>query len=486
MLHLATLLASAMLMATPASANPLAESWRTHLSASPVASLPPSPLTCAGGGTADCNFDDAWDCSMPWLGQAVATILTGGVAEYYKDRFSMACVRHDGCYRHGKATYGLSRTQCDNMFYEDMKKTCAPIASWSSVLSAGITSAGCSEAAGAYYKAVQNFGESHYHGSTSTRCYYDRRNENAHVHAIDSAGKFGSADHRYMWSSGWWVVSAYNATATSDNLLLLKPGNGSVHLHRPVENGAVAHRIADYDWSSGWTTAKGYRVGDRNFLFLLKAKNGVAQVREVADDGKVGAKVKEYNWSDGWTSAEFYEVAGKSFVFLLKGQDLRLRYMLDLFKLPTPGGSGLARVYELNPDGTLGKMVKEYDWSAGWSIATPFAVNGKKFMLLLKSDNGSVHVHEINDDGSIGRKVDDRNWSSGWTVAEAYEINGQTFVFLLKSAGGAAKIYQMKADGSIGALVTEYDWSDGWTSATFYRVNDRLYALLVKAVEGGK
>jgi hypothetical protein len=433
----------------------------------------------------ECNFDDAWACSNPWIVQALTTMGTGGISNYIEDLFSMACVRHDGCYRHGRATYGLTRTQCDDMFYEDMKKKCPSLDSWTGVLTLGTSVGVCQGAALAYYRAVQNYGDSHYHRN-GTVCHYDARNENARVYMMHENGKFGDADHRYMWSSGWWVVSSLpTADANTDGLLLLKPSNGRVHVHRPLEHGAVAKRVANHNWSDGWTNARGYRVGKQPYLFILKTSNGTAQVRRITEDGKVGAKVAAYDWSKGWTVTEFYEVGGHTFLFLLKGENPMFRYTAEMLNLDTPGGSGVAKVFRMNKDGTVGPLVKDYNWSSGWSIAKAYSVGSQNFMLFLKTGNGVVHLTKLNNDGSIGDRVASYNWSSGWTTAEVFENGGQTYLFLLKSGNGAAKVYRMEANGTVGELVREYDWRDGWTSVTFYRVNGKLFGLLMKAREGG-
>jgi hypothetical protein len=43
------------------------------------------------------------------------------------DLFTIPCVHHDGCYRHGRATYNHGRLECDDMFHASMKKKCDAI-----------------------------------------------------------------------------------------------------------------------------------------------------------------------------------------------------------------------------------------------------------------------------------------------------------------------------------------------------------------------
>ena len=40
------------------------------------------------------------------------------------EKFRAACVTHDFCYRHGVATYNVTRDECDSDFYDDMKEAC--------------------------------------------------------------------------------------------------------------------------------------------------------------------------------------------------------------------------------------------------------------------------------------------------------------------------------------------------------------------------
>lgn len=439
---------------------------------------------CGVGDDDECNFDDQWACSNPWILQALTALGTGGVSEYYADLFSMACVRHDGCYRHGRATYGLSRTQCDDMFYSDMLKECPRVTGLVSAVTNGLTAGVCGTFALSYYRAVQNFGDSHYH-SPGTVCHYDRKNENAHVHRLHDDGRLGSVDHRYMWSSGWWIASQY-PIAADKGLMLLKPGSGRTHLHKPLPTGQVGTRIADYDFSSDWTNTRSYTVGGNNYLLLLKTSSGVVHIHQMRPDGKLGTRVIDYNWSTGWTNVEFYEIGGKTYLFLLKGQSLLAPYYaMTAMNMTANGGNGTVKIYVMNPDGTVGALIKDYDWSSGWSIAKPYKVRGRHYILLLKTHNGVAHINRLNADGSIGARVATYNWSSDWTTAEPFEVNGQMYLLLMKSKNGIVKVYQLNSTGELGSLVREYDWSKGWTSATFYEVDGVPFVLLLKAVEDG-
>ena len=48
----------------------------------------------------------------------------GDDAKPYGVLFHEACVTHDHCYHHNPASYGLSKSDCENNFERDMKKIC--------------------------------------------------------------------------------------------------------------------------------------------------------------------------------------------------------------------------------------------------------------------------------------------------------------------------------------------------------------------------
>jgi hypothetical protein len=416
------------------------------------------------------------------MARAAATIGPSDAASYYLDRFSMACVRHQRCYRDGLSTYGLTRKQCDAVFQDDMKKSCAAVAFGASMLASGITSAGCTAAADVLHAAAHDLGARRYQSAAGAKCYYDRHDTTAKVRVVEPDGRIGQVQHGYMAASGWWVAARYDGTAASDNLLLLDPVSGRVELRRPIENGAVASKIDSQEWGSGWTTAKGFRVGGKSFLLLLGADTGLVAIHRVSADGRIGARIGKYGTLGRFTSAEFYEAGGKTYLLLVNGQDLHARYLLNMIGAPSRGRRGIARVHEMNRDGTIGRQVRQYDL-AGWSVARTIEVGGVSYMLFLKTADGSVRIDSIAGDGTLGPKVYEGNWLPGSSVVEPYETGGRTFAFVMTSDGRAARVYELKSVGSFASIVTEYQWSEGWTSATFFRSKGRLYALFMTAVD---
>jgi hypothetical protein len=104
-------------------------------------------------------------CSIP----EVVLVLSDDYADQAK-KFHGACVTHDFCYRHGSATYGLERHDCDGDFYEDMKKECGGPGMLNAldVSNFGV----CQIAAMQTYEAVRRYGEAAFQTTTSKYCDY--------------------------------------------------------------------------------------------------------------------------------------------------------------------------------------------------------------------------------------------------------------------------------------------------------------------------
>jgi hypothetical protein len=115
--------------------------------------------------THPCGVGVTVGCSIP----EVVLILSADY-EQQAEKFHPACVTHDFCYRHGYATYGISREECDDRFYEDMKMACAD--------TSGLDrfdfeqSAICKLSANQTFKSVRRYGEPHYRTTTSSYCEF--------------------------------------------------------------------------------------------------------------------------------------------------------------------------------------------------------------------------------------------------------------------------------------------------------------------------
>jgi hypothetical protein len=111
-----------------------------------------------------CGANEPVGCSVPDV------IL---LVEKYKEqaeKFHPACVTHDFCYRHGNATYGESRENCDEDFLVAMKKSCGGMGGIG-ILDLEQYSI-CHTAAQQTYNAVRLKGEPAFRTTTSSVCEY--------------------------------------------------------------------------------------------------------------------------------------------------------------------------------------------------------------------------------------------------------------------------------------------------------------------------
>jgi hypothetical protein len=112
-----------------------------------------------------CGGTEPLGCSIP-----IAVLVVSNDYEEQADKFHGACVTHDLCYRHGAATYGLSREECDTEFYGNMKDACIGFKG------IGVLDpedfAKCQFAAKQTFEAVRTHGEKHYRSASSTYCAY--------------------------------------------------------------------------------------------------------------------------------------------------------------------------------------------------------------------------------------------------------------------------------------------------------------------------
>jgi len=360
-----------------------------------------------------------------------------------------------------------------------------------------------------------------------------------HIHKMNSNGTVGSEVQRYDWTGGWSTAEFYQ-TGGKTYLFLLKKSNGSVHIHRMNSNGTVGTRVETHDWSSGWSQAQPYKVGNKLFLFLLKEGNGIVHIHEIKTNGTVGSEVERHDWSAGWSTVEFYNVGSSTYLFLLKkgnglvhvhrmnsdgsvGTHLEERdwtsgwtqaqpYEVDgrHFMFLLKEGNGHVHIHRFREygwnewygygrvnaqkavkaakdkivEGRVGNMVKDYDWSSGWTTVEFHAAGASRFLFLLKESNGIVHIHKMKGDGTVGPKVDTRDWSSGWTQAKPFRVGSNHYFFLLKKGNGHVHIHKSPSSGKVGTEVKRYDWSSGWTTAEFYNIGSSTYLFLLKEGNG--
>jgi len=155
--------------------------------------------------------------------------------------------------------------------------------------------------------------------------------------------------------------------------------------------------VRGHIWDEEWTTIKYFRSGGRQFVFLAM-ENGTntagknSQIRTLTGEGDFGEIVYSKGWTDGWTSTEFYTIGRQTYMMRLKERG--------------NGSSGYnVHIDRVNANGTIGRRVKSYGWSQGWSTVKVFKVNGRNYLFLLKK-NGTgrsgknAHIHPFNADGT--------------------------------------------------------------------------------------
>jgi hypothetical protein len=111
-----------------------------------------------------CGGNEPVGCSIPDV------VLLVEKYQEQATKFHPACVTHDFCYRHGSATYGLTREECDADFLVDMKSTCGGIGGLG-VLDIEQYSI-CRTSAQQTYNAVRLKGEPAFRTTTSSYCDY--------------------------------------------------------------------------------------------------------------------------------------------------------------------------------------------------------------------------------------------------------------------------------------------------------------------------
>jgi len=121
---------------------------------------------CASTSTGPpCGGSQALGCSIP-----TAILVVSEDYEAQADKFHNACVTHDLCYRHGVATYGVTRKECDTEFLDNMKTACSGFKGLGMLDPEEF--AKCQFAAKQTYEAVRTHGEKHFRSATSTYCAY--------------------------------------------------------------------------------------------------------------------------------------------------------------------------------------------------------------------------------------------------------------------------------------------------------------------------
>lgn len=115
-----------------------------------------------------CSPQVPLECSVPQWAQVLHDSQTR-----FKEYFYPSCEQHDYCYRHGAATYGMSKNACDSEFLLDMQAQCHPDNITELLQLAGDGYTTCGAVAVEFYLAVQKYGANRFKANTSTYCEYD-------------------------------------------------------------------------------------------------------------------------------------------------------------------------------------------------------------------------------------------------------------------------------------------------------------------------
>jgi len=81
--------------------------------------------------------------------------------------------------------------------------------------------------------------------------------------------------------------------------------------------------------------------------------------------------------------------------------------------------------------------------TAGWTIFTPFSLNGHPFCLIYKNESGRTEICSINEGGYIDDEWN-ASWSSGWTTFAPWLSQGKQFYFGIKEDGGRCEISRIQ------------------------------------------
>jgi alkaline phosphatase D len=156
-------------------------------------------------------------------------------------------------------------------------------------------------------------------------------------------------------------------------------------------------------------------------------------------------------------------------------------------------GDGMnVHIHDVLADGTLGIKRYAYKWSQGWSIAQVFHTRNGPRLFLAKalgynSAGENIHVGEVGADGSIvADALFTAKWTLGWTTARIFTDGANQYLFMLRSSGydvddNNVQIRPLSANGIPGAVKFGRRWTTGWTHARFYRDNGRTFLLILKA-----
>lgn len=222
-------------------------------------------------------------------------------------------------------------------------------------------------------------------------------------------------------------------------------------------------------WKKGWNGSV-YNVKGVNYLFLLKESDGSVHIHKMKNDGSVGGRIVTDDWSKGWSNVNFYTIDNQTYMFLMKAGS------------GSGYTSGLVHIHKMNNNGTVGKMIKEYDWSAGWSNIEFFSLKGKTYLLLNKL-NGNAHIHEMKSDGTVKTPavLTTKSFIKGAKNIQFVESGNEVYFYGIKSTSSEYAQYKFyKKSGKFKLeLVEKRKWTKYWTDLNIFKTSSKKHSFIM-------
>lgn len=149
---------------------------------------------------------------------------------------------------------------------------------------------------------------------------------------------------------------------------------------------------------------------------------------------------------------------------------------------------GNAHIYQLSNNGQLERTIQQSNFSDGWTTVSPYTLDVRQFLLLLKRGGGSrsLRAFNMNLDGTTGATVTRKTVTSGWTSVATYGVLGSNYAFMYRSGSGLVRVRPIRSSGAV-APVSEsvsFNLEAGWTSISHYSVGLDNFLLFVNAGSG--
>jgi hypothetical protein len=136
-----------------------------------------------------------------------------------------------------------------------------------------------------------------------------------------------------------------------------------------------------------------------------------------------------------------------------------------LWTIQYDGNSGDVQIASTLQDNHQGCVVKDTNWSTGWTSFEGYYVGGDPHLFLQKESAGTAKIHPLDWDGYMNSATKDDTWSSGWDRFGTWEHGGSTYLFHYKSgsnSSGLARVARLTNSGDTDCCDEDEYWSTGW------------------------